>query len=320
MPKSSPKTSNRRDFMAATAAASVGLSLGNMSMPTARAAENNEPLFKISIAEYSFHRRIAAGKIDPRHFGPFCAEMFSVDAVEYWMGPFHDKAQDRAYMDEMHKRSVDAGVKELLIMVDIRDGKGNLGNPDETKRKEAVEAHYEWVEAAKRMGCHSIRVNARSEGSREEQAKLAADGLRQLSQFAAPHEINILVENHGGFSSDGAWLANVMEQVNLPNCGTLPDFGNFKTGENEDGSEIWYDRYQGVTELMPFAKAVSAKTHAFDADGNETKTDYLKMMKIVVDAGYQGYVGIEWEGETPDEFEGVFKTKELLERVRDQLA
>ncbi len=320
MPKSSPKTSNRRDFMAATAAASVGLSLGNMSMPTARAAENNEPLFKISIAEYSFHRRIAAGKIDPRHFGPFCAEMFSVDAVEYWMGPFHDKAQDRAYMDEMHKRSVDAGVKELLIMVDIKDGKGNLGNPDEAKRKEAVEAHYEWVEAAKRMGCHSIRVNARSEGSREEQAKLAADGLRQLSQFAAPHEINILVENHGGFSSDGAWLVDVMEQVDLPNCGTLPDFGNFKTGENEDGSDIWYDRYQGVTELMPFAKAVSAKTHTFDAEGNETKTDYLKMMKIVVDAGYQGYVGIEWEGETPDEFEGVFKTKELLERVRDQLA
>jgi len=236
------------------------------------------------------------------------------------MGPYHDKAQDRAYMDEMHKKSVDAGVNELLIMVDIRDGKGDLGNPDSAPRTKAVEAHHEWVEAAERMDCHSIRVNARSEGSREEQAKLAADGLRRLSEFAAPHKINVIVENHGGLSSDGAWLADVMKRVDLPNCGTLPDFGNFRTGTHEDGSEQWYDRYQGVTELMPYAKAVSAKSHEFDAAGNETKTDYLKMMKIVLDAGYHGYVGIEWEGSNPNEVEGTLLTKRLLERVREQLA
>jgi len=312
--------SNRREFLTATAAASAGLALGTFSIQPSLAAESKDPLFKISVAEYSLHRMIAKGELDPRDFGPFCRENFGVDAVEYWMGPYHDKAKNQAYMDEMHKKSVDAGVKGLLIMVDIRNGKGNLGNPDSSQRSAAVEAHFEWVEAAKRMGCHSIRVNARSKGTREEQAKLAADGLRKLSEFAAPHKINILVENHGGFSSDGTWLAGVMKQVGLPNCGTLPDFGNFKTGKNEDGSDIWYDRYQGTAELMPYAKAVSAKSHEFDEAGNETKSDYLKLMKIVLDAGYHGYVGIEWEGGNPSEIEGVMLTKKLLERTRDQLA
>ena len=313
-------SSNRREFLAATAAATAGFSLGNMSMPSTYAQESKEPLFKISVAEYSLHRMLGHGELDPLDFAPFCKRRFGVDAVEYWMGPFSDKAKDHAYMDEMHNKAVDAGVKELLIMVDIPKSKGNLGNPDSAARKQAVEVHYQWVEAAKRMGCHSIRVNARSEGSREEQAKLAAEGLRKLSEFAAPHEINILVENHGGFSSDGAWLAGVIKQVGLPNCGTLPDFGNFKLGKNEDGSENWYDRYQGVAELMPAAKAVSAKSHEFDEAGNETKSDYLRLMKIVLDAGYHGYVGIEWEGDKPFEVEGVLLTKKLLERVREELA
>lgn len=312
-------SSNRRQFIATAAAATAGLSLGTATMSSSFAADAAEPLFKISVAEYSLHRMIAEKKLDPRDFGPFCKEKFDVDAVEYWMGPFNDKAKDLAYMDEMHKKSVDAGVKELLIMVDIPGGKGNLGHPDTAKRTEAVEAHFEWVEAAKRMGCHSIRVNARSEGSPEEQAKLASDGLRQLCEFAAPHEINVIVENHGGLSSDGKWLTKVIRRVYRPNCGTLPDFGNFRIGKNEDGTDNWYDRYQGVAELMPFAKAVSAKSHEFDEDGNETKSDYLKLMKIVVDAGYQGYVGIEWEGGKPDEVEGVLLTKRLLERVRDEL-
>ena len=280
-------------------------------MPSLLAEARQEPLYKISVAEYSLHRLIGQGKLDPLNFGPFCKKHFDVDAVEYWMGPFADKGQDRAFLDEMHKKSEDAGVKELLIMVDIPDGKGNLGHPAESERRAAVERHFEWVEAAQRMGCHSIRVNARSEGSRREQLMLAADGLRQLCEFAAPHKINVIVENHGGPSSDGAWLAGVMKAVDLPNCGTLPDFGNFHD----------YDRYKGCWELMPYAKGVSAKSHQFDAEGNETKTDYLKMMKIVVDAGYDGYVGIEWEGAEPaDEKQGVLLTKKLLERVRDQLA
>lgn len=306
-----PFSSNRRDFLAAAVATGAGLGLGAAPMSKLFAAENTAEPFKISVAEYSLHRMIGRGELDPRDYGPFCKEKFGVDAVEYWMGPFANKAEDRAYMDEMQKKSEDAGVKQLLIMVDIPGGKGDLGNPDEKARQVAIEEHYPWVEAAQRMGCHSIRVNARSAGTKEEQAKLAADGLRKLSEFAAPHEINVLVENHGGYSSDGAWLAGVIKEVGLPNCGTLPDFGNFYD----------YDRYKGVKELMPYAKAVSAKSHVFDAAGNEAEIDYFRMMDIVLDAGYHGYVGIEWEGSTPEsEIEGVLLTKRLLERVREKLS
>lgn len=282
------------------------------------AEESTSEPFKISVAEYSLHKMIAKGELDPRDYGPFCKEKFDVDGIEYWMGPYADKAKDLAYMDEMQKKSEDAGVKQLLIMVDIPDGKGDLGNPDEKLRQVAVEEHYQWVEAAKRMGCHSIRVNARSAGSKEEQAKLAADGLRKLSEFAAPYGINVIVENHGGYSSDGAWLVGVMKEVDLPNCGTLPDFGNFFV-DREKGVE--YDKYKGVEELMPYAKAVSAKSHVFDAEGNESEIDYFRMVKIVLDAGYHGYLGIEWEGQTPEsEVEGVLLTKALLERIRSEMA
>lgn len=302
---------NRRDFLASASAAGVGLSLGCNSMTTTPPRKDHQPLFKISVAQYSLHVMIDKGELDPLDFGPFCKEKFQVDAVEYWMGPYADKAKDHEYMDEMQRRTEDAGVKGLLIMVDIADGKGNLGHPDAAKRTEAIENHYPWVEAAKRMGCHSIRVNARSEGSREEQAKLATDGLRRLCEFAAPMDINVIVENHGGLSSDGNWLAGVMRSVNLPNCGTLPDFGNFYE----------YDRYQGVADMMPYAKAVSAKSREFDAEGNEAGIDYYKMVKIVLDAGYHGHLGIEWEGKEPkSEVEGVLLTKRLLERVEEKLA
>lgn len=299
----------RRDFLASSMTLGAGLALGAAGLPKVLAAEEKKPPFKISVAEYSLHRLIGAGKLDPRDFGPFCKKTFDVDAVEHWMGPFADKGGDTAYIDEIHQRSKDAGVKDLLIMVDIPGGKGNLGNPKKKARRKAVEVHFPWVEAAERMGCHSIRVNARSEGTPEEQAKLATDGLRQLSEFAANHKINVIVENHGGLSSDGAWLAGVIKAVELPNCGTLPDFGNFYE----------YDRYQGVKDLMPLAKAVSAKSYGFDAEGNETKIDYPRMMKIVLDSGYDGYVGIEWEGEKPDEVEGTLLTKKLLERIRDEV-
>jgi L-ribulose-5-phosphate 3-epimerase len=206
----------------------------------------------------------------------------------------------------MNKRAKDAGVYQYLIMV---DGEGRIGDPDAAKRQASVENHHRWVEAAKTLGCAHIRVNAASDGSFEEQQKLAADGLRRLCEFADPHGINIIVENHGGLSSNGQWLAGVMKIVDHPRCGTLPDFGNF--GD--------YDRYQGVTELMPFAKAVSAKSHDFDEQGNERDKDYRRLMQIVLDAGYRSWVGIEYEGRTLPEFEGIAATKRLLERVRDEM-
>jgi sugar phosphate isomerase/epimerase len=237
---------------------------------------------------------------------------YGIDCVEYVNQFFMDKAKDTKYLTELKKRCDDHGVKSGLIMC---DSEGDLGDPDDAKRTEAVENHYKWVDAAKFLGCHSIRVNARSAGSYDEQMELAADGLRRLSEFGAKQGMNVIVENHGGLSSNGAWLVGVMKKVDLPNCGTLPDFGNFRVSEDEV-----YDMYKGVAEMMPYAKGVSAKTHSFKADGNETNIDYVKMMKIVTDAGYHGYVGIEWEGENPGEAEGVRLTKALLDRVLVELA
>ena len=194
------------------------------------------------------------------------------------------------------------------------DGEGALGDASLAKRNQAVENHFKWVEAAKTLGCHSIRVNAASGGSYEDQVHRAADGLRALTEFAAPHDINVIVENHGGLSSNGEWLASVIKKVDHKRCGTLPDFGNFNLG---DGKQ--YDRYKGVTELMPFAKAVSAKSHDFNEAGDEIHTDYRKMMKIVLDHGYHGYVGIEYEGGKIGEAEGILATRKLLEKVRAEM-
>jgi sugar phosphate isomerase/epimerase len=205
------------------------------------------------------------------------------------------------------------------------DRQGDIGHPDSKERAAAVENHYKWVEFAKLLGCHSIRVNAKSQGAPEEQRRLAVDGLRRLTVFAAQHDINVLVENHGGLSSNGQWLSSVIRGVDHPRCGTLPDFGNFFVGTNwfdeaqQKDPKCWYDRYQGVKELMPLAKAVSAKSNVFDPNGNEVETDYARMIQIVLDAGYNGYVGIEYEGRTLSEVEGVNATKRLLERVGAEL-
>lgn len=295
---------SRRSFLAAAAAAAAALN--GSSVLAADAGK-----FQISLAEWSLHKTLFAGKLNNLDFAATAKQEFGIEAVEYVNQFFKDKAQDAAYLADLKKRAADVGVKILLIMI---DGEGNLGDPSLSKRMKAVENHYRWVEAAKTLGCHSIRVNAGSAGSYEEQMHRAADGLRALSEFAAQHGLNVIVENHGGLSSNGAWLSSVMKLVNLKNCGTLPDFGNFRIQGEE-----WYDRYKGVEELMPFAKAVSAKSHDFDEAGNETKTDYLKMMKIVLAAGYAGYVGIEYEGSKLDEYAGIRATKKLLERVRGEM-
>jgi L-ribulose-5-phosphate 3-epimerase len=299
----------RRNFLKTAGATTAALS---MPSTFASAADDKAPLFDISIAQWSLHKMLFAKKLDNVDFAKTAKQEFGIHAIEYVNQFFKDKAKDTAYLDDLKQRGEDLDVKTLLIMI---DGEGRLGDPDDAKRKQAVENHYKWVEAAKHLGCHSIRVNAGSKGSYDEQIKLAAEGLRGVSEFGATHGLNVIVENHGGLSSNGKWLSKVIETVGLPNCGTLPDFGNFKVSKDE-----MYDRYLGVTELMPYAKAVSAKSHDFDEHGNETHTDFKKMMKIVLDAGYRGYVGIEYEGSKIDEYAGIKATKKLLERVREELA
>ncbi|HEV3342245.1 MAG TPA: sugar phosphate isomerase/epimerase family protein [Pirellulales bacterium] len=304
---------NRREFLLRASALSAA-ALGGAALVDRLAAgeDAKDPLYRISLAEWSLHRTLHEGKLDNLDFAKTAKNDYGIEAIEYVNQFFKDKANDKNYLGELKGRAQDHGVKTLLIMI---DNEGHLGDADEAKRKEAVENHYKWVEAAKFLGCHSIRVNAASSGSYEEQLDRAADGLRRLTEFAEGHEINVIVENHGGLSSNGEWLSGVIKKVGLKRCGTLPDFGNFELGGGKQ-----YDRYKGVAELMPFAKAVSAKSHDFDEQGNETHSDYRRMMKLVVDAGYHGYVGIEYEGEKVSEPEGIRATKKLLETVRQELA
>jgi sugar phosphate isomerase/epimerase len=303
---------NRRSFLkqAATVAATTAL------LPEVWAdTMAKKPFFEISLAEWSLHKALFAKKITNLDFPALAKKEFGIGAVEYVNQFFKDKAQDTAYLNDLLMRCKDNGIKNHLIMI---DGEGPLGELDQTKRNKAVDNHKKWVECAKYLGCKTIRVNAAyGQGSAEEVAKTAVDGLSKLGEFAKPVGINIIVENHGGYSSNGQWLSGVIKQVGMKNVGTLPDFGNFcmkrKPGQRE--CEDSYDRYLGTQELMPYAKGVSAKTYDFDEQGNCVETDFVRMMKIVKDSGFRGYAGIEYEGDQLDEYEGIKKTKALLERI-----
>lgn len=325
----------RREFLRRAAASLAGGAAARLGLPgglaalgvpagCATAATGTEasaradapaggPPFHISLAQWSLHRTLRSGRMDNLEFAAAARERFGLDAVEYVNQFFSDRAGDGAYLGEMRARAADAGVRSLLIMC---DGEGRLGDPDAAARAAAVENHRRWVEAAAFLGCHSIRVNAQSAGDRDEQARLAADGLRALCEIADASGIDVLVENHGGLSSDGGWLAGVMRLVDHPRVGTLPDFGNFLISSDP---EVWYDRYEGVRELMPFARAVSAKSHEFGPEGDEVLTDYRRMLRIVLEAGYRGYIGIEYEGSQLDEELGIIATRDLLLRVREEL-
>jgi sugar phosphate isomerase/epimerase len=265
--------------------------------------------FKISLAQWSWHRRLRGQqqpKMDNLDFA-VNARKFGFEAVEYVNQFFMDKAEDTAYLAQMKTRAKDNGVKSVLIMC---DGEGNLGDPDSQRRTQAVENHYKWLEAAKYLGCHSIRVNAASRGTYDEQIELAANGLQRLSIKAIGYKLNVIVENHGGLSSNSQWLTSVIKKVGLPNCGTLPDFGNFPPEA---------DRYESVKMMMPYARGASGKSYDFNEQGDETTIDFYRMMKIVVDAGYKGYVDVEYEGNRLSEDDGIIATKKLLEKIQQQM-
>jgi len=275
--------------------------------------------FEISLAEWSFNKLLFTNKMTHLDFPVVAKRQYGISIVEYVNQFFMDKAEDARHLNELLKRCNDNGVTNHLIMC---DNEGPLGDPDDTKRLKAVEDHYKWVDAAKYLGCITIRVNSFGDGSAEDVQKAAVDGISRLAEYAEKEEINIVIENHGGYTSDGQWIVGLMKAINKSNVGTLPDFGNFCV--KREGENFWegkcieeYDRYKGVAEMMPFAKAVSAKTQAFDAHGNCIETDYYRMLKIVKDTGFHGYAGIEYSGD--NEEDGVRKTKTLLEKVAASL-
>jgi len=304
------KNTNRRNFLKTAAAATAGTML--VSPALAGMAAKKSP-FKISLAEWSFHRALFANEMSNLDF-PVKTRELGMDGVEYVNQFFKDKAKDEKYLAELKKIAKNEGVKNVLIMC---DGEGMVGDPDKTKRLQTVENHKRWIDAAAYLGCHSIRVNAASRGSYDEQQKLAADGLRMLCEYGDTKKINVIVENHGGLSSNGYWLSGVMEMVDHKRVGTLPDFGNF-TLNRETGET--FDRYKGVELLMPYAKGVSGKSYDFDENGNETTMDFYRLMKIVKDSGYKGYVDVEYEGSRLSERDGIIATKKLLKKVFDSLA
>ena len=296
---------NRRNFLRTTAAAAAGTMLVS---PAIAGLGQKKSRYKISLAEWSFHKAIFAKEMTNLDF-PRVTRELGIDGVEYVNQFFKDKAKDEAYLAELKKITKNEGVENVLIMC---DGEGMVGHPKKEERIKTVDNHKKWVDAAAFLGCHSIRVNAGSRGEYKEQQKLAADGLHMLCEYGDTQKINVIVENHGGLSSNGEWLAGVMKMVDHKRVGTLPDFGNFiinrQTGEE-------FDRYKGTELLMPFAKGVSAKSNVFNEKGDEANMDYYRLMQIVHDSGYKGFVGIEYEGRVLSEKEGVIATKKLLEKV-----
>lgn len=314
---------NRQQFLRSLGLAAIAtpLAVSSLSCTSKPSGENDasadtpekkDLFFKISLAEWSLNKQLFGGQLTNMDFPAKAKNDFGINAVEYVNQFFKDKAKDQAYLSELKQRCGDLGVTSVLIMC---DGEGGLGDTQEKRRMEAVENHKKWVEAAQFLGCHSIRVNAYGEGSREDVAKAATDGLGRLSQFAKDFKVNVIVENHGGYSSDGKWLSKVIADTKMDNCGTLPDFGNFCITRDNNECKEWYDRYLGTEEMMPFAKGVSAKAMDFDESGNCVETDYSKMLRIVKEAGYRGHIGIEYEGGKLSEDEGIRATKALLERV-----
>lgn len=300
---------NRRSFLKTTMAAAAGTVL--VSPALAGLGAQKSP-FKVSLAEWSFHKTLFANEMTNLQF-PVVARELGFGGVEYVNQFFKDKAKDEKYLAELKKIAKNEKVDNVLIMC---DGEGMLGDPKKEERIKTVENHKKWVDAAAFLGCHAIRVNAASRGEYDEQMKYAADGLHMLCEYGDSKKINVIVENHGGLSSNADWLVGVMKLVNHKRVGTLPDFGNFVI-DRQTGEE--YDRYKGVEMLMPYAKGVSAKSWDFDAQGNETKMDFYRLMKIVKDSGYKGYIDVEYEGTVLSERDGVIATKNLLEKIFAQL-
>jgi sugar phosphate isomerase/epimerase len=314
---------SRRMFLEATAAGAAIWGFGSRRVladePTGRPAAGKIGDFKISLAEWSIHQALTNKEVAEKEFGrqitnldfpQLAREQFGVDGIEFVNQFFKDKAHDSNYLKDLKSRANDVGVTCVLIMIDGEEDE-NFGSNDRARRDKAVENHKKWVDAAAALGCHAIRINTGHHYSPTDVAATAEDCSR-LTEYGDQHGIKIICENHGGVSSNPDAMVALMKAVNKPTFGTLPDFGNFP----ESGGKYTIDVYNAIARMMPYAKGVSAKSYDFDDSGRETKLDYARLLKIVTDAGYRGFVGIEYEGERLSEPDGIKATKKLLESLR----
>ena len=302
----------RRDFSKLTIASAF---IGLTPLEILSATSNNKDQLKISLAQWSLNKAIKSGELSPLDFAKK-ARSFDIDAIEYVSGLYTNhtdilkKISMKKLSKELLKRSDDYGIDNVLIMI---DSQGSLASSNKKERLKAIDNHKKWIDFSYEIGCETMRVNLSGETKLDRWTENSIKSLTELSDYNK--SINVVVENHGGLSSNGKYLSNVMSEVNIDNCGTLPDFGNFCIDGSPRACNEWYDIYKGVEELMPYAHAVSAKSYDFDDSGNETKIDYSKMIDIVKKAGYKGYIGIEYEGSRMSEDDGIIATKKLLEKL-----
>lgn len=325
---------NRRKFLATTSLGLAGAGLASLIPSTLKAGLMPGGIpYKLALSQFSLASQFWSKQLDPLEFPKRTMEAFGIQGLDYCSMFFADKARDPVFLKELKKRALDHGCFNLRIMV---DGEGVLGSLDKQERLRAVENHYKWIDAASALGCEMIRVNLDGEGKPEEVARASEESLNTLLEYGYKTHTDVIVENHIGISCNGAWLAGVMKGLNNSHCGTLADFGNFcidRTKPVTNDIAGWmatkclaeYDRYKGIRELMPYAKGVHAKTHVFDAQGNDTETDFYRMFKIIKDSGYNGWVSVEYEGglfkmytkdsKYLDDDAGVLATKRLIEKV-----
>jgi len=311
---------DRRKFLHNISLATVGLGIyPGLQFVTTSDNFKKKPFFKISLAEWSLHRTIRSGGLKNIDFPAKAKNEFGINAVEYVDQFFQDKINDLNYLKELKKRTIDLDVQNVLIMIDTA---GALAERNDSDRRKSVENHFRWIDVAKFLGCHSIRVNLKGSGTPDELTRFSVDALGSLSEYGARNNIGVIVENHGGVSSDAKWLINVIEQVNNPFCGTLPDFDNWCISLDQTGTGKpcikEYDKYLGLEEMMPFAKGVSAKSRNFDEQGNEINLDFIRLIKIVKERktkAFKGFIGIEYSGNVLSEDDGIRATKRLLESV-----
>jgi sugar phosphate isomerase/epimerase len=326
--------SSRRAFIKKSSMGALAAGIGSAIPSILKASVmKNEPAFKLALSQFSLASQFWTKQLDPLDFPKKTITTFGIAGLDYCSMFFADKAKDTNFLADLKKRSADNGCYNLRIMI---DAEGVLGDLNKEVRTKAVDNHYKWIDAAAALGCPMIRVNVEGEGDPKEVAKAAVESLNTLIDYGKKSGIDVIVENHIGISCNGAWLAEVMKQVNNPHCGTLADFGNFcinRTKPETNDLAGWmktkcmeeYDRYKGIRELMPYAKGVHAKTHVFDANGNDTETDFTKMFSIIKDSGFTGWVSVEYEGGLlkmytkddkylPDDA-GVLATKKLIEKV-----
>jgi len=326
--------SSRREFIkkSSMGLAAVGIASAMPSFLKAGASKKEMP-FKLALSQFSLASQFWSKQLDPLDFPQKTMKTFGIAGLDYCSMFFATKAKDTTFLNELRKRALDNGCYNQRIMI---DGEGVLGDLNKDVRIKAVENHNKWIDAAATLGCPMIRVNVEGEGDPAEVAKAAIESLNALIDYGKKSNIDVIVENHVGISCNGGWLANVMKEMNNSHCGTLADFGNFcinRTKPPTNDIAGWmqtkcleeYDRYKGIKELMPFAKGVHAKTHVFDASGNDTETDFAKMFKIIGDSGFKGWVSVEYEGglikmyakdnKYLDDDAGVLATKKLIEKV-----